>query len=271
MDEDDRRENELEQELDQLYRKVAGDAPPEERAPKGKDTTVDLKAVAEAISASEWPAQQGKQRARKPRASFRFAPVLWGLLGVVLALALFTLFYPAAVNRHSTAPSGGGAAVGKRPADEGAALKDKEGRSYPLPPEAIILPPMEEAKAPAPTVAPTVPSFTVKGKEDKAAPRATEASRGSPQVRYAVQIRAYPENQGPTAIAFLEELRKKNPDAALETVSIPGRGVWHRILLGDFASDAEAGDYRQGRGVARDYPNSFIQKKSGAPGEPKTP
>jgi hypothetical protein len=258
MDKGDGQEIELERELDQLYRKVAGDAPPE-IPPKRKETVVDLRTSAAAGPRPVAPAAERTARGKK-RAPFRIAPLAWGLLyaAFALALALAVFFFLAPVDRHpAVALEGGdGSPVKSRPTGEGATLKDKDGRRYPLPPEAIIVT-IEEAKEPD------------RGRGD-AGPHDADAPRGRPQGSYGVQIRAYPGNQAQNAIAFLAELRRKYPDAVLETVSIAERGIWHRILLGDFLSEEEADNDRQRRGLARDYPNSFIQKKSGAPREPKS-
>jgi hypothetical protein len=81
--------------------------------------------------------------------------------------------------------------------------------------------------------------------------------------RYAIQIRAYPRAQRQKALSFLADLRKRVPAASMETVSIAGRGVWHRILLGDFSTAEEAAAYRERDRVAREHPYRFIQKKFG--------
>ncbi len=47
----------------------------------------------------------------------------------------------------------------------------------------------------------------------------------------------------------------------METVFIAERGVWHRILLGNFSTRKEAADYQKSDRLAREYPESFIQKK----------
>jgi hypothetical protein len=191
MDKDDRQEIELEQELDSLYRKVAGLVPPED-SQRREETGYDRKTFTHKGSRPAAPAAKRPSQ-RKGRTSFRIA-IIWGLLCAAFFLTMIALFSRATVDRHPTAASGGS---------------------------------------------------------------------DDPQGSYAVQIRAYPEDQKQNAITFLEDIRRGNPDVSLETVSIPGSGVWHRILLGDFSSEEEAVDYRQSRGVAREHPYSFIQKKTG--------
>ena len=91
---------------------------------------------------------------------------------------------------------------------------------------------------------------------------------GDRQDRYAIQIRAYPEDQKQNALTFLEDVRKRARDVTMETVSIAGRGVWHRILLGDFSTIEEAAAYQKSDRVAREYPYGFIQRKYGSSAYP---
>jgi hypothetical protein len=84
--------------------------------------------------------------------------------------------------------------------------------------------------------------------------------------RYAIQLRAYPEDQQQNALRFLEDARTKWPDVSLETVRSADRKVWHRILLGNFSTADEAADYQQKNSLTREHPYSFIQEKlTGAP------
>lgn len=255
MDKGDWQEIELEQELDQIYRRVAGLATQEDLH-KPKETADDLQMFAKDIS----PPTAGYPVQGRKRAFFRIAPIIWGLLGTAFFLAIIAvLFVPLAVDHYPSSASGvsDGPPAENRPARGRADLKDKDGRRYPIPPEAVTLT-IAAAKEPA------AASSSFSDKEGGGAgPHAGDASQGH-QGRYGVQIRAYPDDQEQNAIAFLEETRRKSPEASLETVTIAGSGVWHRILLGDFSSEEEAGEYRQRRGVARDYPYSFVQKKSGA-------
>ncbi len=85
----------------------------------------------------------------------------------------------------------------------------------------------------------------------------------SPSGRYAIQVRAYPEGKRPNALAFLEEMKKKRSDVSMETVTIAGRGIWHRILIGRFPTTEAAEDYRTRENLAREYPYCFVQTRSG--------
>jgi hypothetical protein len=86
---------------------------------------------------------------------------------------------------------------------------------------------------------------------------------GDRRERYAIQIRAYPEDQKQNAVTFVADLRKRAPDVSMETVVIPGRGVWHRVLLGNFSTAEEAAEYQKSDRVAREHPYRFIQRKLG--------
>jgi hypothetical protein len=108
-----------------------------------------------------------------------------------------------------------------------------------------------------------------KGKGREALP-AVDPSAGGQGDRYAIQIRAYPEDQKQNALAFLEDMRKKTPAVSMETVAVAGRGLWHRILLGNFSTAEEAADYQKSDGVAREHPYPFIQRRYGG-GSPPSP
>jgi hypothetical protein len=203
------RDNELEQELDSLYRKVAGlDRPGDEHN--------------QTVSKSDGITTRLTQKKRR---RFRALILFGGLISAVLFLGAIGFFW-----REGLLPS----------VEKG-----------------VISLPTEETKDQS--VAP-LPA------EEKGMtitePPAADPPMGSRQVRYAVQLRAYPEDQKQNAITFLEELRKRSPDASLETVAIAEHGIWHRILLGDFSTVGEASDYRKNNSLAREYPKSFIQKKS---------
>jgi hypothetical protein len=57
-------------------------------------------------------------------------------------------------------------------------------------------------------------------------------------------------------------MKEKRPDVQMETVSIPERGVWHRILLGSFSSHEDASKYMRETKILDTYPGSFIKMKS---------
>ncbi len=81
--------------------------------------------------------------------------------------------------------------------------------------------------------------------------------------KYAIQIKAYPAARERDAAAFVAALKKSQPDIYMEKIHVPGRGVWHRILLGHFASADEASNYMKQKKISEAYPGCFVQLKSG--------
>ena len=80
--------------------------------------------------------------------------------------------------------------------------------------------------------------------------------------KYAVQIKAYPETEKNAAMAFVEDVKKKEPDVHMERVSLNRRGVWYRIMVGHFANGEDASSYIKEKKMSDAYPGSFVQLKS---------
>jgi hypothetical protein len=81
---------------------------------------------------------------------------------------------------------------------------------------------------------------------------------------YGIQVKAFPEGKKNDALLFLEDVQQRWPDVRLKTVRIPGRGVWHRVLLGNFNSMEDAASHMREHKVSGLYPDSFIQKSPAA-------
>ncbi|MEN6320232.1 MAG: secretin N-terminal domain-containing protein [Syntrophaceae bacterium] len=79
---------------------------------------------------------------------------------------------------------------------------------------------------------------------------------------YSVQIKAYPEADKKEAMAFVEDLRKSYSDVHIEKVSLRGRGVWYRILVGHFMNKAEAANYMKDKKISDAFSGSFVQLTS---------
>ena len=228
MERGDPQECELERELDSLYRKVAGLDQPD----GDQDRPVSTAGRAAP------PKTKGQRTARSGsgrKIGFRFpARFSWGIAVAVLFLGVIGL------------------------------LRWQGGGGVPLPgtlspnERGVIVLTAEEAGEHA--AAP--PAGETRGMI-RTDPASEARPPGDRRVRYAIQVRAYPEDQKQQALAFLDELRNQAPDVSLEAVSIAGRGVWHRILLGDFATVEEAAEYRTADRVARKHPYGFIQRKYG--------
>jgi general secretion pathway protein D len=80
--------------------------------------------------------------------------------------------------------------------------------------------------------------------------------------KYAVQIKAYPETEKNAAMAFVEDMKKKEPDVHMERVSLNRRGIWYRIMVGHFANSEDASSYIKEKKMSDAYPGSFVQTKS---------
>ncbi len=88
--------------------------------------------------------------------------------------------------------------------------------------------------------------------------------------KYAIQIKAYPEAEKKDVKAFVEDLKKTQPDVYVERVKIRKRGVWYRILTGHFASIEDATNYMKEKKISEAHPGSFVQLKSeGRSSKPK--
>ena len=93
-------------------------------------------------------------------------------------------------------------------------------------------------------------------------PAAAAPSKTRNKLKYAIQIRAFPQNKKEAAAVFVKNIRKKLPDVRMETVNIQGRGTWHRILLGNFSTTEEASSYMEKAKISNRFRDSFIQKIS---------
>jgi hypothetical protein len=88
------------------------------------------------------------------------------------------------------------------------------------------------------------------------------SSKVTKKGKYAIQIKAYPEAEKKDAMAFAEDLKKTQPDVYVERVKIRKRGVWYRILTGQFASIEDASNYMKEKKILETYPRSFVQLKT---------
>jgi L,D-transpeptidase ErfK/SrfK len=89
--------------------------------------------------------------------------------------------------------------------------------------------------------------------------------------KYAIQIKSYPEAAKKDAMAFAEDLKKTQPDVYVKRVKIRKRGVWYRILTGQFASIEDASNYMKEKKILETNPGSFVQLKAeGRSSKPKS-
>ena len=99
------------------------------------------------------------------------------------------------------------------------------------------------------------PPAPAKRQSKPLAPAAVKAKSGG---LYSIQIGAYTEKDKADDLA--EEVRAKKFAIRVEEVSIPGKGLWHRVLLGQFKNRAVALRYLKDRRIGETYPGSFVQK-----------
>ena len=104
-----------------------------------------------------------------------------------------------------------------------------------------------------------VPSTTSPIKDKKEIP----AEKSSPgQKTYRIQIAAFPDTG--SAAAEIGRLKNKYRHVSIEEVSIKGKGVWNRVLVGEFASLEEGRRFLRTEGLDRRYPGSFLRKANGS-------
>jgi cell division septation protein DedD len=80
---------------------------------------------------------------------------------------------------------------------------------------------------------------------------------------YSIQIKAFRDPH--EARVFADDLKKKEPGIHIETALLEGRGVWYRILLGNFKTEKEALHYFTIKRTKDVYPGSFIKKSQEIP------
>ncbi|HAJ26012.1 MAG TPA: hypothetical protein DCG53_01995 [Syntrophus sp. (in: bacteria)] len=80
---------------------------------------------------------------------------------------------------------------------------------------------------------------------------------------YVIQIKAFPEKNKKDADAFIEDVKRKIPDIQMKTTHIAGHGVWYRIWVGNFSSMKEASNTMKILKLSESYPGSFIRTQSG--------
>ncbi len=233
MERGEHRDSELERELDSLYRKVAGLEQP------GDDRQEPI----------------GTRSGQRKRRRFRTVALGGGLIFILLFLGVIGVLWWQSWEIVPPPKADSAGATGS--------FHEKESRRSPAHTEIIVLT-TEEMRA-RPVRAESGKAPTIGGRSP-----AADLLPGDRQDRYAIQIRAYPEDQRQNALMFLGDVRKRAPAVSMETVSIAGRGVWHRILLGNFSTAEEAAQYQKSDSVAREHPYGFIQRKYGrsAGGEP---
>jgi cell division septation protein DedD len=93
-------------------------------------------------------------------------------------------------------------------------------------------------------------------------PNKPEASPGvTPDIQekpFAVQVRATQDDR--IARDTVASLKSRGHDAFNEKVDLKGKGIWHRIFIGRFASETEARKYIETKGLETVYPDFIIRR-----------
>jgi SPOR domain len=244
------KEVELEEELDFLYRKVSSRDQSDDvfyLPHQLKAETLVSEEPALHDETEKWPLPRREGRKiRSSRIAFTLLPVLilglmavfyWPLIYHYDALNSEGKVYPLRINRVTGEAAYFDGAYWLRP---------------PIPAE-------RKDTVPGKQIAQAAVVIPTEANQTKAA--AAPPNTGN-QLRYAIQIRAFPENMKNAAARFVDDMKKKLPDVRMETVDIQGRGIWHRILLGNFSTMAEAASYMKEAQISRAFRDSFVQKKS---------
>jgi len=284
MAEDGKKDGDLQQELESLYEKVAS-VDPQEDDQKTQPGIAEFEELEE--TEPRYPPGRGFRLDDKLRAFWTAPPypgilicvfLLLGSVGIALWPSLYHYdaidpgngAYPLRVNRltgEATYYDGGKwtkppiAATARKP--EPAGLKAPPAAASPPP-----APPLERTAAPSPASARPPAAQAPPPSEKRAEARPTPppppaARKDIHQAPYAIQIRAFPEARKKEALAFQEKLAKEKPDVFLEIVPLGTKGVWHRVLIGAFATKEEASAYRKKTSLSSSFPDSFIQKRTG--------
>ncbi len=124
-----------------------------------------------------------------------------------------------------------------------------------MPQAAVSSPSVQPGEAGARTEPASKPPTPAKQQRKPPAQAGVKAKTGGP---YGIQLGAYQEKDRAEDLA--EEVRAKKFAVRVEEVSIPGKGLWHRVLLGQFKNRAAALRYLKDHRIGETYPGSFVQK-----------
>ena len=253
------KEFELEEELDFLYRKVSSRDQPEDviyPPQRLKNEKMVSEEPTLSTEAEKWPLQRREgRRIRSSRIVFALLPVLtlglitvfyWPVIYHYDSLNLEEKVYPLRINRLT---------------GEAAYFDGAEWLRPPIQSEV-------KDTSPGKQIAQSAAVIPFETNQTKTAPWESQSAAAKPntksKLKYAIQIKAFPENKKYAAAGFVDDMKKKLPDVRMETVHIRGRGIWHRILLGNFSTMEEASSYMKEAKISSAFRDSFVQKKSAA-------
>lgn len=235
MGKDELKERELEQELEVLYKKVASFDSLENIERQEKDSKEPAKTEEQLKHQKQSGESLSQEREKRTFRLFRIIPVL-GLITlscIIVAILVWPKIY-----RYEAVNSGGKNYLMRINSLTGGAMYF-DGREW-------LHPPIPAGSA----------------KKFSESPKDQPAPKNTKNWNYAVQVKAYPVASKSEAIAFVEYLKKGQPDVHIEKVHLPERGIWYRILLGYFTSAEEASDYMKEKRIVDAYPDSYVQSRS---------
>jgi cell division septation protein DedD len=120
-------------------------------------------------------------------------------------------------------------------------------------PQQIALPDRRQAPAP---VSPQAQTQASSAHQSKQTP-----SRGAATDRlFAIQIKSF--DNPADAWKLVEDLRKTGMETDSVAAPVGARGIWNRVLIGRFKDPNEALKFMQEHKIKDAYPDSFIQKRS---------
>jgi septal ring-binding cell division protein DamX len=257
MEKGDPKEVELEDELDSLYRKVSSRDQSEEAFHAPQQLKTEAMVAEEPglhTGAEKWPSQKRETR------RFRSSRIIFALLPALI-LGLITIFYWPVFYHYDALIFEGKVYPLRinRLTGEAAYFDGAEWLRPPIPAEVKNAPPEKQLAQSAAALPPAIDQAKTPA-EDK--PAAVAPLNTHSELKYAIQIRSFPENKKDAATGFVDGMKKKLPDVRMETANIRGRGIWHRILLGNFSSMEKASIYMKENKISLTFPGSFVQRKS---------
>jgi len=255
MDEKDGKDRDLEKELEALYRKVASTDPREESCPPEHPTGT---AAPEESWLSEEPEDSPLPAKSSPK--YRLLIMATGVLSFLCLLGVSAVFFWPTFYYYEFLSLGGKAypvRINKLTGD----TRYFNGTAWLSPPVVEIIEKPVSGNLNNPS--------TLKSADGNHLKDGTEVLKGETEkqnivgkAKYVIQIKAFPENQEKDALAFMEELKKKIPDIQMKTSLVAGRGIWHRIWVGNFMTLKEASDSMKKLKLSDSYPGSFIRTQS---------
>ncbi len=257
MERDKLRESKLEQELESIYKKIASLDSLDDIQLQDKESKKPAQTEEELQYGNQTEELVSKRREKRTPQLFHTIPAL-GL--IILSCILVAVLVWPKIYRYESINSGGriysvriNSLTGKSMYFDG-----REWLQFPVPANSAKK--ISEIPNDQP---PGVQATRVDTTEDRNEGLIIHTpSKNKKNWQYAVQVKAYPEASISEAAAFVEDIKKREPDVHMEKVHLPGRGVWYRILLGYFTTVEEASNYIKEKRILDTYPDGLVRHRS---------